>query len=517
LFLTQFFSHCLIAPEWFQLKTEHYEDDRDEDKRLNWKSLSSVRNRHLSISSANSISSVGSSATMSNRRSTFHSRYRLANSQQNQGNDFDNALNAELIGVDRFYFTQPTRRDPTRGFRDWLTVPKGCIAERSLRVTELQVSNCFPACTTRQKIIHRAIYNQSPLEASVEAVSTWCSVLFRTIIATNGQDVLCGQRQGLNAAAAKLVADCIHLSGVKQIGLTFLSLDLSESKNDQHDMYSSYQTLDEEEVELYQTKLARMIVTFFELLHLLIARNRDVLLTIVQVRKRRARGDSSVASTTGSLHGGYASTPAKGGFTQTSRRRQRPGSGNGSGTTQYYNNAGGGAAAHNQNITSGGSSDRTDSAIGVQSELQRGFTNLLKALYPKLLDTIHSEIPRWMRHCCQDNYFSSGMYRKAEIPIGDELFFNVDYSNEDDGIRKSSDMSTVVPMSIIRGNPLHKGLSPNNSIAGSIATEVHRSHSSADEGSDRVVANAHSRTASFASDRSSGNHHRSPSLTSSQL
>lgn len=500
----------MIAPEWFQLKTQQYEEARDEDKKQHWKTLTSNHDGlSISLQSSHSIGSLGSTATVSNRRSSsYHSRYRHARrSQQNQGDDFGE-LNTELIGVDKFYFTQPTRKDPTRGFRDWLKVPKGKIAERSLRVTELQVSNCFPACTTRQKIIHRAVFTQSPLEASVEAVSTWCSVLFRTITATNGQDVLAGQRQGLNAAAAKLVADCIHRSGVKQIGLTFLSLDVSDdSNNNQQDMFSSYQMLSEEEIEEVQTKLARMIVTFFELLHLLIARNRDVLLTVVQVRKRRARGDSSVASTSGSLHGGYASTPAKGGFMHTPSRRPRQSSGSGS-TTPYFNNPGSGTSHHNQ--MSGGN-DRTDSAIGVQSELQRGFTNLLKALYPKLLDTIHNEIPRWMRHCCQDKYFSSGAYRRAEIPIGEELFFNTDYSNEDI-VQKSSDMSSIVPMSIIRGHP-HKVSSPGNSIAGSVASEhiIHRSNSS--------ESPVHSRTPSFASDRGSMNiiHRRSPSVASAIL
>ena len=324
---------------------------------------SSNHDRSISLSGTHSISSVGSSATISNRRTSNHSMYRHSRSQQNQG---FGPNTTELIGVDRFYFTQPTRKDPTRGFRDWLKVPKGKIAERSLRVTELQVSNCFPACTTRQKIIHRAVFTQSPLEASVEAVSTWCSVLFRTITATNGQDVLAGQRQGLNAAAAKLVAECIHHSGVRQIGLAFLSLDVSDdSKNNQQDIYSPYQMLEDEEIEEAQTKLARMIVTFFELLHLLIARNRDVLLTVVQVRKRRARGDSSVASASGSLHGGYAPTPLKGGHMHTPinrRSRQNSGhsgngsrqnsghSGNGS-TTPYYNNPGSVSGHHNQNMT----------------------------------------------------------------------------------------------------------------------------------------------------------------------
>lgn len=503
----------VLAPEWFQLKTQQYEDARDEDKQHRWKTLSSNHDRPMSLSSTHSLGSIGSTATVSNRRTSYQSRYRHARrGQQNNGGDDFDGLNTELIGVDKFYFTQPTRKDPTRGFRDWLKVPKGKIAERSLRVTELQVSNCFPSCTTRQKIIHRAVFTQSPLEASIEAVSTWCSVLFRTITATNGLDVLAEQRQGLNAAAAKLVADCIHRSGVKQIGLTFLSLDVTDdSKNNHQDMYSSYQMLSEEEIEEAQIKLARMIVTFFELLHLLIARNRDVLLTVVQVRKRRARGDSSVASASGSLHGGYASTPAKGGFMHTPSRRIRGSSGSVSLSTPYFNNPGSAASHHN---TMSGGNDRTDAAIGVQSELQRGFTNLLKALYPKLLDTINNEVPRWMRHCCQDKYFSSGAYRRSEIPIGGELFFNTDYSHED-LVHKSSDMSSVVPMSIIRGYPHNRVSSPGNSVAGSIASErIHRTTSS----ESGHIVNVHNRAPSFASDRSTVNiHRRSPSVASSVL
>ena len=118
------------------------------------------------------------------------SNYRRSRYQHIRDSTDRNSASGELIGLDKFYFTQPMKKDPQRGFRDWLKVPKGSIARRSLRVTELQVENSFPACRTRQKIIHRAVFTQSPLEASVEAVSTWCSVLFRTVIATNGQGVL---------------------------------------------------------------------------------------------------------------------------------------------------------------------------------------------------------------------------------------------------------------------------------------------------------------------------------------
>lgn len=146
--------------------------------------------RSLSACGSNSFSSVGS-LTTSSRRPTFRSKRQKSLSHQGYSSELDKeGLKGEPVGVDRFYFTQPIRKDPVRGFRDWLKVPKHQIAERSLRVTELQVENPFPACVTRQQIIHRAVYTQSPLEASVEAVSTWCSVLFRTVIATNGQGVI---------------------------------------------------------------------------------------------------------------------------------------------------------------------------------------------------------------------------------------------------------------------------------------------------------------------------------------
>lgn len=152
--------------------------------------LTSLPQRNLSACGSNSFSSVGS-LTTSSRRPTFRSKRQKSISHQEHSNESDKeGLRGEPIGVDRFYFTQPIRKDPVRGFRDWLKVPRNQIAERSLRVTELQVENPFPACVTRQQIIHRAVFTQSPLEASVEAVSTWCSVLFRTVIATNGQGVI---------------------------------------------------------------------------------------------------------------------------------------------------------------------------------------------------------------------------------------------------------------------------------------------------------------------------------------
>lgn len=490
------------TPEWFQLKAEEneYEADAESGRNSDRTSVTNLKHqRSHSSCTTNSLGSVGS-VTMSSRRSAFRSTHRQSSTYQHKfTHEFDKGgANGELIGVDRFYFTQPMKKDPIRGFRDWLKVPKGRIAERSLRVTELQVENSFPACITRQKIIHRAVFTQSPLEASVEAVSTWCSVLFRTVIATNGQGVLGGQRhQGLSADSAKLVMECIHSSGIKRIGKTFLTANAHlEQSGTEGAVYSPYEALDEEEIERVQVKLARMIVTFLELLHLLIARNRDVLLKVVQARKRGGGDASSVAS--GSVHGGYTATHRVGShsFSPMKRHSERT-------PLSMYDRSpselvGRSIIAENQ-VSHGPQvsniSDRTDSAIGVQSELQRGLISLVKALSPNLLDSLTNEVPRWMKICSQDNYFSTGLYRTADIPIGDQLFFNVDTSGDDERDSKC-DVSYAVPRSIKGSAHPFRDNSPNGSFCSGTSGRIERTLSSAASDRPPTDRSTHRRNAS---------------------
>jgi len=288
-----------------------------------------------------------------------------------------------------------------------------------------------------------------------------------------------GQRQqGLSGDSAKLVMECIHSSGIKRIGITFLAANAQQEESSaEAGMYSPYEALNVEEIEVAQTKLGRMIVTFLELLHLLIARNRDVLLTTVQSRKRRAGDASSVASGSvygsvhGSIHGGYATTPRAAGSHSFSPMKRLNGDRNTNDNGLDYSTfdrtgneiVGRSIIADTIHSQVSNNCDRTENAIGVQSELQRGLVSLVKALSHNLLDTLSNEIPRWMRSCCQDsNYFSTGQYRKADIPLGEELFFNVDTSG-DDGRGSKSDSSHAVPRSIIRGPPHREG-SPNGSL-----------------------------------------------------
>jgi hypothetical protein len=131
--------------------------------------------------------------------STYHSSSGNVNSTRSNigysGNDhrhfqFESALEGELVGADKFWFIQPINKDRSRGSRDWLKGSSGDFAEKTLRVTQLQVGQSFPACVSRQTVVHRVVFTQSPLEAAVDNMCQWCAVLFRTSIASNGMALL---------------------------------------------------------------------------------------------------------------------------------------------------------------------------------------------------------------------------------------------------------------------------------------------------------------------------------------
>lgn len=148
------------------------------------------RGNNLSFSSSASVfASSGSSASgsMFSRRSSL-SKVGDGNRGQNGG---PSSADTELAGVDKFGFLQPVHhKDRMRGNKDWWKPASGDFAQKSLKVTQLQVAQSFPACVTRQAVVHRVVFTLSPLEAGVDGVCQWCSVLFRTAVATNGQAVL---------------------------------------------------------------------------------------------------------------------------------------------------------------------------------------------------------------------------------------------------------------------------------------------------------------------------------------
>lgn len=103
---------------------------------------------------------------------------------------FESEMEGELVGAEKFWYTQSMNKDRSRGSRDWLKGSSDDFAEKTIRVTQLQVRQAFPACISRQTVIHRDVYTQSPLEAAVDNLCLWCAVLFRTLISSNGSAVL---------------------------------------------------------------------------------------------------------------------------------------------------------------------------------------------------------------------------------------------------------------------------------------------------------------------------------------
>lgn len=171
-----------------------------------------------------------------------------------------------------------------------------------------------------------------------------------------------------------------------------------------------------------QLKLARSLVVFMELLHLMIARNRDILLDVIQERKRNEANSRP----------GHASSFSKGEITsidaRSARTRQSSMSANDSlsdGRTRdeiasrsNHRRLGSLSYGADDNSTSSGfTSDkaRTDSAIGIQSELQRAFIVLSKELHPNIASVLGRDTPRWLRQCTLENYFSTYTYRQVKI------------------------------------------------------------------------------------------------------
>lgn len=137
---------------------------------------------HSRSFNASVFSSTGSStpAIRKSVRQTVNDSDRLSR--------FSSPQESDLAGVDKFCFVQPKNRSRPKEW--WKASSAGDFSEKSLRVTQLQVSESFPACVSRQEVVHRLVYLQSPLEAGIDAVCQWCAVLFRTAVATSGMSVL---------------------------------------------------------------------------------------------------------------------------------------------------------------------------------------------------------------------------------------------------------------------------------------------------------------------------------------
>jgi hypothetical protein len=392
------------------------------------------REQHGRSFSASIFSTASAfSSTIGSRRPVFNDSNRHTSRYENSEGE------GALVGADNFSFIQPINkgRGP-RGARDWLKGSSGDFSEKALRVTELQVGQAFPACVSRQVVVHRVVYTQSPLEAAVDGICQWCAVLFRTAIATNGQTVLgINNDPGIGVDAAKAVSDSIHSSRVKEIGIYLLKKNTSFEEKEDGDVLQVFDRLGDDEVNRLQLKLARSLVVFMELIHLLIARNRNLLLSVIHERKNKtelgvnhsrtssmSKGESSMTDvkTTRSYHSRQNTNPdiaSLDGFSRDENpHHEEP---TGRSHSQILSMGSMNIRMGEWDLSSGPSQStehdiaRTDKAIGIQSELQRGFIALSKDLYPMILEVMGSDTPRWLKSSCQDSYFSSSIYRNTRI------------------------------------------------------------------------------------------------------
>mmetsp|Transcript_41053 Transcript_41053/g.49968 ORF Transcript_41053/g.49968 Transcript_41053/m.49968 type:complete len:247 (+) Transcript_41053:32-772(+) len=200
-----------------------------------------------------------------------------------------------------------------------------------------------------------------------------------------------------------------------------------------------------------------------ELLHLLISRNRDMLLAVVQARKQ-TRGSSR-------NHPGSSSPGSD------RRRKTNYMSDNRSVTSESVSlnqesSQQSGSRQRGDNKSKDGkrkSKDRTDDSIAVQSELQRAFISMAKELYPIISNVIRSETPRWLKLCCHDGYFSSKTYRQTRLSMGEELFFFGDGSAQN--VQEEQSKNRVfLPTLSFSSDGLGRHGSPSGSFSGSMTS-----------------------------------------------
>jgi hypothetical protein len=211
------------------------------------------------------------------------------------------------------------------------------------------------------------------------------------------------------------------------MGLTLLKKNAGVEEDDD-DILQSYDRLGEDEVKKLQLKLSRSLVVFIEILHLLIARNRDLLLDVIQERKKgdsvgpphSYRGDIPTGTMTsdGTIRSNPVRQRSAGAYDSLSSQDGRSRADESTSRSHIRHKS----ALSDDASMSGTGIDkaRTDSAIAVQSELQRAFISLAKALHPMISGIMGTETPRWLKQCCQENYFSSYTYRQTIIRKSDQ-------------------------------------------------------------------------------------------------
>lgn len=226
------------------------------------------------------------------------------------------------------------------------------------------------------------------------------------------------------------MSDSIHSSRVKEIGLYLLKKNTNVEKEEEGDVLQAFERLGEDEVNRLQLKLARSLVVFLELVHLLVARNRNLLLTVIHERKNKGESGAHPAHTKSLSKSELpiAEARATPNFPRQSSLPMNQDNGSSDGRSRDDATARSHKQAHSMGSMSMGLVDwdlsnqqpeadraRTDKAIGIQSELQRAFIGLTKELYPMIGGIMGGGTPTWLKSACQESYFSSSTYRNTKI------------------------------------------------------------------------------------------------------
>jgi hypothetical protein len=200
------------------------------------------------------------------------------------------------------------------------------------------------------------------------------------------------------------------------MGLVLLRRDahIAEQSDGGYGMMADYDRLSDDEVNKLQLKLARVILVFMEILHLLISRNRDLLLEAMEARKRGEH-----LSTMSGLHRHQHSIGPSISDNLSRQRAHARRPSNGSGVTAYetdfsHRRGDDGSAGASQSC-SAYANEQTDKAIAVQSELQRSFIKLARDLSGTLTLVLEDETPRWLKEVVRENYFAAATYKHAKI------------------------------------------------------------------------------------------------------
>jgi len=203
--------------------------------------------------------------------------------------------------------------------------------------------------------------------------------------------------------AIKVVKACMFSAKVKEMAHALLNKENNTSgvNGSSAPSYSRYSRnrLSLDDVNKFQTQLARGIVMFMELLHLLVVRNK--------ISTEKARRTAKLRN-----------LDQQDGLQNDAREKMK-------------------------------------NAFGIHLEFERSFIRIAKGVTPLIHDTIPKETPKWLKASCSDQYFSSREYLNANIAMNEELPF-------DDRVRSAYQFDNSDAISVASLSTIHTVMNSRN-------------------------------------------------------